>query len=103
MKLLRSNQGYALATVVIFSTLLCMTAAVLLRYSGTEFRLNQRNQLRFQAKNASEAMLEYGSAELMQRLNKNVNFSTGELRANPLTAQNTRKTTLYASGASTYN
>jgi hypothetical protein len=103
MNLPRSHQGYALATVLIFSALLCMTAAVLLRYSGTEFRLNQRNQLRFQAKNASEAMLEYGSAELMQRLNKNVNFSTGELRANPLTTQTTRKTTLYASGSSTYN
>ncbi len=103
MKSLRSTQGYALATVFIFSALLTLTAAMLLRYSSTEFRLNRRNQLRFQAKNASEAMLEYGAAELMARLQRNINFSTGELRAAPLTTQNTRKPVLFATGNGTYN
>ena len=103
MNSLHSQKGYAIATVFIFSALLCLTAAVLLKYSGTEFRLNQRNQLRFQAKNASEAMLEYGASELMSRLQRNINFSTGELRAAPLTTQNTRKTVLFATGAGTYN
>ncbi len=99
----RSPSGYALATVLIFSFLLSLTAAVLLRYAGSEFRLNQRNQLRFQAKNAAEAMLEYGSAEIMTRLQANINFSTGELRGSPLTAGSTRKATLFATGTGTYN
>lgn len=100
MKTMRSTRGYALAIVLCFSTMLCLTAAVLLKYSGTEFRLNQRNQLRFQAKNAAEAVLEYGASELMMRLQKNLNFSTTELRASPITAHTTRKSTLFATSTS---
>lgn len=96
----RSRRGVALVTVVILTTVLGATAGVLLRYAIVEFRLNQRNQLRFAAKNAAEAMIEYGSAELMTRLQRNVNFSTGELTAAPLTTQTTRKSVLFASGAS---
>lgn len=103
MKNTHPASGYALATVLIFSFLLCVTAGVLLRYAGAEFRLNQRNQLRFQAKNAAEAMLEYGSAEIMTRLQANINFSTGELRGFPLSVQNTRKGTLFATGGTTFN
>ena len=99
----RPTRGFALVTVVILATLLCITAAALLRYAGTEFRLNLRNQLRFQAKNAAEAMLEYGAAELMTRLERNVNFSTNELHSAPLSVQNSRKSTLFAQGASSYN
>jgi hypothetical protein len=103
MNPLHSNRGYALATVLIFSVVLSLTAAALLKYSGSEFRLNQRNNLRFQAKNGAEAMLEYGASELMMRLQKNLNFSNGELIANPLTAGATRKATLYPSSAGSYN
>jgi Tfp pilus assembly protein PilX len=99
----RPTRGFALVTVIIFATLLCLTAAVLLRYAGTEFSLNLRNQLRFQAKNAAEAMLEYGASQLMTRLERNVNFSTAELRSAPVTVHTARKSTLYAQGASTYN
>jgi hypothetical protein len=103
MKSFRATPGYALVTVVILATLLCLTAAFLLSYAGTEFRLNQRNQLRFQAKNAAEAELEYGASELMTRLQRNVNFSTGELRGAPLTVQNTRKSTLFSQSSTDYN
>lgn len=93
-------RGVALVTVVLLSTFIGITAAVLLRYAIVEFRLNERTALRFAAKNAAEAMLEYGSAELMARLQRNVNFSTGELTSSPLTTQTTRKSVLYAAGAS---
>src|SRR4051812_18382931 len=93
--------GYALATVMIFTTLLCLMAAALLRYSNTEMRLNQRNQLRFQAKNAAEAMLEYGASELMARLQKKVNIPTGStgMSANPLVTPSGRKATLFVTAA----
>lgn len=97
------NRGYALASVLIFSVLLSLTAAALLKYSGSEFRLNQRNNLRFQAKNGAEAMLEYGASEIMMRLQKNLNFSNGELTSNPLTAGASRKATLYPTSAGSYN
>lgn len=103
MKPLHSNRGYALATVLMFSVVLSLTAAALLKYSGSEFRLNQRNNLRFQAKNGAEAMLEYGASEIMMRLQKNLNFSNGELTANPLTAGANRKATLYPTTAGSYN
>jgi len=103
MKTFQANRGYALATVLIFSVVLSLTAAALLKYSGSEFRLNQRNNLRFQAKNGAEAMLEYGASEIMMRLQKNLNFSNGELASNPLTTGATRKATLYPSTAGSYN
>jgi hypothetical protein len=103
MNSFHSNRGYALATVLIFSVLLSLTAAALLKYSGSEFRLNQRNNLRFQAKNGAEAMLEYGASEIMMRLQKNLNFSNGELTANPLTTGSSRKATLFSTAAGTYN
>lgn len=97
------HRGYALASVLIFATLLSLTAAALLKYSGSEFRLNQRNNLRFQAKNGAEAMLEYGASEIMMRLQKNLNFSNGELTANPLTAGANRKATLFTTASGSYN
>jgi len=103
MNSFHSNRGYALATVLIFSVLLSLTAAALLKYSGSEFRLNQRNNLRFQAKNGAEAMLEYGASEIMMRLQKNLNFSNGELTGNPLTTGATRKSTLFPTSAGSYN
>jgi hypothetical protein len=103
MNSFHSSRGYALATVLIFSVVLSLTAAALLKYSGSEFRLNQRNNLRFQAKNGAEAMLEYGASEIMMRLQKNLNFSNGELASNPLTAGSARKATLYPSTAGSYN
>jgi hypothetical protein len=91
------RRGVALVTVVLLSTFIGITAAVLLRYALVEFRLNQRTSLRFAAKNAAEAMMEYGSAELMARLQRNVNFSTGELTGSPLTTPAARKAVLFAS------
>src|SRR3954463_1180759 len=101
----RLQKGSAVALVFIFAAVLCITAAVLLKYAGTEFRLNQRNQLRFQAKNAAEAMLEYGAAEIMTRLQNKANFATNEVTATAtrLVTQTSRKTTLFSSGSTTYN
>ncbi|AOS45374.1 hypothetical protein Verru16b_02455 [Lacunisphaera limnophila] len=100
---LLSIRGSALATTVILTTVIGLTAVVLLKYSMSEFRLNQRTNLRFQAKNATEAMLEYGSAELMARIQASVNFATSELTTNPLTVPSARKTTLFAQSATAEN
>lgn len=98
-----ARRGSALVTVIILSTLVGVTAAVLLRYALTEFRLNQRSYLRFQAKNAAEAMLEYGASELMSRIQRDANFSTNELVSSPITTPGARKTTAFAQGSGTYN
>lgn len=97
----RLQKGSAIALVFVFAAALCITAAVLIKYAGTEFRLNQRNQLRFQAKNAAEAMLEYGASEVMYRLQKKANFATDELTATAtqLATPTARKSTLFAAGS----
>lgn len=99
------QKGSAITLVIIFAAALCITAAVLLKYAGSEFRLNQRNQLRFQAKNAAEAMLEYGASEVMYRLQRKANFATNELTATAtrLTTPATRKSTLFSTSSGTYN
>ncbi|MBI5422443.1 MAG: hypothetical protein HZA32_00045 [Opitutae bacterium] len=94
------RRGVALVTVALLTTFVGITAAVLLRYAIVEFRLNQRTALRFASKNAAEAMMEYGAAELMARLQRNVNFSTNELISSPLTTATTRKAVLFASDSS---
>ena len=99
---LRSPRGAALLTVLLISTFIGLTSAVLLRYAIVEFSLNQRTQMRFAAKNAAEAMMSYGASELMARLQRNVSFSTGELTTAPLATQTSRKAVLFATNATNF-
>lgn len=69
----------------------------------TEMRLNHRNTLRFQAKNAAEAALEYAAAETRSRLTNNLNFSSTEFTTTPITAHTLRMATLLPTAASEYN
>lgn len=98
-----SDRGSVILIVLIFTTVLALIAGSLLSYTLTERRLNHGNVLRFQAKNAAEAALEYAAAETRARLTNNLNFSSTEFSSAPITAHNTRLSALLAQGTGEWN
>jgi len=99
----RAGRGSVILVVLIFTTVLSLIAGSLLTYTLTERRLNHTNRLRFQAKNATEAALEYAAAETRARLTLNLNFSATEFSTSPITAHKTRLRRLLPSRANKYN
>jgi len=99
----RADRGSVILVVLIFTTVLSLVAGSLLSYTLTERRLNHTNRLRFQAKNATEAALEYAAAETRTRLTLNLNFSSTEFSTSPITAHSTRLKKLLPSKANKYN
>lgn len=97
------NRGSVILIVLIFTTVLALIAGSLLSYTLTERRLNHANSLRFQAKNAAEAALEYAAAETRARLTNNLNFSSTEFSSAPITAHSSRLATLFQQGSGQYN
>jgi len=97
------QRGSVILIVLIFTTVLAMIAASLLSYTLTERRLNHANKLRFEAKNAAEAMLEYAAAETRARLTRNLNFSTNEFSSSPVTTHTTRLPSLLKKGTGEWN
>ena len=59
-----TKKGSALATTVLIIAVLSAAMAALLKFSVTERRINYRHQLRTQASNTAEAVVEYGFAQL---------------------------------------
>ncbi len=94
-----SDRGSALVLVTLVSVCVALVIGVLLQYALTEARINRANVLRLEAKNAAEAALEYGAAELAVRFNSNRNFNSATLAVNPVTAHSTRLATLYTPSA----
>jgi Tfp pilus assembly protein PilX len=99
----RPQRGSVILVVLIFTTVLSLIAGSLLSYTLTERRLNHSNRLRFQAKNATEAALEYAAAETRTRLTRNLNFASNEFVSAPITAHETRLKKLLPSKANKYN
>lgn len=97
MKSLRqARRGSVILIAVIFSAVLAIVAGSLLGYTMSERRLNQRSALRYEAKNAAEAVLEYGAAELSVRFKSDLNFSSSALATSPLEVFGTRVASLFA-------
>ncbi len=72
------NRGSAFITVMIFTTVLLMILAGLLSLSLTERKLNNRNAYWLEARNAAEAVAEYGAAQVAfryQRISTPPNFA----------------------------
>ncbi|HEY8933139.1 MAG TPA: hypothetical protein VIM44_07510, partial [Rariglobus sp.] len=61
-------RGSALITVVIFTTVALLLVASLISWSTTERKMNYRNALRLEARNAAEAVAEYGFSQIRQKL-----------------------------------
>jgi hypothetical protein len=64
----RSTRGSALLSVVVFTTVALLLVASLLKWSMTERQLNYRNALRLEARNAAEALAEYGFSQIREKL-----------------------------------
>lgn len=64
----KSNRGSALLSVVVFTTIALFLVASLIGWSTTERRMNYRNALRLEARNAAEALAEYGFSQIRQKL-----------------------------------
>jgi Tfp pilus assembly protein PilX len=92
-------RGSIILIVLIFTTIIGILAGSLLAYSISERRLNQRTQLRYESKNAAEAVLEYGAAELVVRFRSDLNFATDQLKSTPVATHTGRAATLFANPA----
>jgi Tfp pilus assembly protein PilX len=101
--LAHDQRGSVILIVLIFTTVLALIAGSLLSYTLTERRLNHGNTLRFQAKNAAEAALEYAASETRARLTNNLNFASNEFATAPITAHSTRLSTLLQQGTGEWN
>lgn len=88
----RRQRGSILITVVIITMVLSILAGSLLKYSSNEMRTNRSAILHQESNNAAESISEYGFAELQARWINQVNFSTQELRNNPLLIPSTAQT-----------
>jgi hypothetical protein len=64
------NRGSAFITVMLFTTVLLVILAGLLNLSLTERKLNLRNAYWLEARNAAEAVAEYGASQVITRYQK---------------------------------
>ena len=69
------QRGSALVTVLVLSLALCITIASLLRYSLSERRMNYRAAMRLEARNAAEAISEFGLSQVRQLMDSRSDFS----------------------------
>ena len=67
MNMNQAKRGSAIATTVLIIAVLSSAMAALLKFSVTERRINYRHQLRTQASNTAEAVVEYGFARLINK------------------------------------
>ncbi|HWA25439.1 MAG TPA: hypothetical protein VG734_07255 [Lacunisphaera sp.] len=77
-----AQRGSAFITVMIFCTILLMLVASVLRYSTQERRLNNRGKLLMEARNAGEAISEYGISQVKKVLEANRQFTDSTWSSN---------------------
>jgi len=75
----RAKTGSALAAVLILCTAAAMIGASTMNVSTNDRKMNRLAALNTEARNASEAVVEYGLAELSQRFEGQNTFLTNEL------------------------
>ncbi len=73
------SRGSALVSIMIFTTTVLMMVAAVLSWSGNERRLTYRESSWLEARNAAEAISEYGCFQVAQAFNTKMNptFGTG--------------------------
>lgn len=72
---LSSQRGSAFITVMLFCTILLMLVGSVLKYSTFERRLNNRAKLMLEARDAGEAISEYGISQVKKILESNRQFT----------------------------
>jgi hypothetical protein len=75
----RKKKGSALAAVFIICTAVALVAGSAMKTSTTERRMNLLEGLNAEARNAAEAIVEYGLADLQQRFTEHNSFASDEL------------------------
>jgi hypothetical protein len=70
-----ADRGSALVTVMMLSLALILIVTSTLGYSLNERRLNHREAMRLEARNAAEAVSEYGLAQIRQLMDSRSDFS----------------------------
>lgn len=78
---IKSRRGSALVTVIIFSMMVMLVVTSTLGYSLNERRLNHREALRLEARNAAEAISEYGLAQVRQLMESRSDFTSTRFTA----------------------
>jgi hypothetical protein len=71
-----SRRGSALVTVLMLTMALTIVIASTIGYSLTERRLNHRSAMRLEARNAAEAISEYGMSQIRELMNKRRDYSS---------------------------
>ncbi|MDQ8198058.1 hypothetical protein QEH56_07870 [Pelagicoccus enzymogenes] len=77
---LSSKRGGALAATFVISTAMVLVCTGILSHSLTERKINARHELRLISKNASEALAEYGFAQLRHKFDTRTNFTLTSLQ-----------------------
>jgi len=96
----RRERGSALLTVLLFTFLLISLGASIMGWSLSERRLNMRNARWLEARNAAEAVAEYGCYQVAQAYSVRMNptFSSGG-NPGPITFPSTLASTFFPSGS----
>ncbi len=79
---LSSRRGSALVSVLMLTLALTIIIASVLSYSLNERRLNFREQVRLEARNAAEAISEYGLAQVRQLMESRSDFTATRFTSN---------------------
>ncbi len=69
-----SRRGSALIVVIIFTTVMAVAVASVLKWSITERRLNGRHTIRLEARNVAEAAAEHAFAQIRHRMDHQTSF-----------------------------
>ena len=69
------ERGSALITVAILSSAIVLLLGSLINYSLSERRLNTRHAARIEARNAAEALVEYGASQIRQKYETRATFT----------------------------
>jgi hypothetical protein len=92
----RRQRGSALVTVMLFSSLLLAIVASVMQWSVTEARLNTRNTALLEARNAAEAVAEYGCYQVVRAFATKMNPTFGAGSTTPVAFPSSLVSTFFA-------
>ncbi|MDQ8186903.1 hypothetical protein [Pelagicoccus sp. SDUM812002] len=91
------KRGSVVMAVFVITTALAVVLGAILSHSLTERKINARHELRLIAKNASEAVVEYGFAQLRHKFENQTNFSNSALSPSSADALSMPSSNLFGS------
>lgn len=91
------KRGSVMMAVFVISTSLAVVLGAVLSHALTERKINARHELRLIAKNASEAVVEYGFAQLRHKFENQTNFSQSALSPSSADALSMPSSNLFGS------